>query len=211
MTAKTRLIKNKADAYLICVVLMCVALITSNALETKQMDVCGLGITGGLLVFPISYILNDCISEVWGWKKAKFSIWLAFAMNAFYIVFGALADAIPGAPYWLMSDGFHAIFGLVPRIAFASLVAFICGSMINAYVMVRMKGRSRFSVRAIVSSLFGETCDSLIFFPVALGGVVPWKNLLVIMLSQIILKTAYEVVILPVTCIVVKHLRNIPE
>ena len=207
----SRLIKSKADAFLICVVLMCVALITSNALETKQMDICGLGITGGLLVFPISYILNDCISEVWGWKKAKFAIWLAFAMNAFYIVFGAIADMIPGAPYWQMHDGFHAIFGLVPRIAFASLVAFICGSLVNAYVMVRMKGRSRFSVRAILSSLLGETCDSMIFFPIALGGVVPWKDLLVIMLSQVVLKTCYEIIILPVTCKVVESLKKLPE
>lgn len=195
---------------IICATLFSVALITSNALETKQMVFMGIPITGGLLVFPISYILNDCISEVWGWKIAKSIIWLGFAMNAFFIFFGALTDAIPGASYWQMQEGFHAIFGLVPRIAAASLIAFLAGSFLNSYIMVKLRdrGTNSFSFRAITSTLAGETVDSLVFFPIALGGIVPGMELLKIMLLQICLKTLYEIIILPITIRLVKFLKQ---
>ena len=191
--------------------LFCVCLITANVLETKQIQIGCINITGGLLVFPISYIINDCVSEVWGYRRAALVIWLGFAMNLFFVLFGALADAIPGAPYWHNDAGFHAVFGLAPRIAIASLAAFIVGSLINAYVMVRMKQRSgnkHFSLRAIVSTLFGEGADSLIFFPLALYGIVPNTELLYLIVSQIIFKTLYEIIVLPLTIRVVKIVKE---
>ena len=151
--------------------LFCVCLITANVLETKQMTLGPLSLTGGLIVFPVSYIINDCVCEVWGYSKTRLLIWYGFAMNFIFVSFGALCDALPGAPYWTNDAGFHAIFGLVPRIAFASFLAFIVGSFINAYVMSRMKvssGGRHFSLRAILSTVFGETADSVIFFPIAL-------------------------------------------
>ena len=191
--------------------LFCVCLITANVLETKQIQIGCINITGGLLVFPISYIINDCVSEVWGYRRAALVIWLGFAMNLFFVLFGALADAIPGAPYWHNDSGFHAVFGLAPRIAIASFAAFIVGSLINAYVMVRMKQRSgnkHFSLRAIVSTLFGEGADSLIFFPLALYGIVPNTELLYLIVSQIIFKTLYEIIVLPLTIRVVKIVKE---
>lgn len=191
--------------------LFCVCLITANVLETKQIQIGCINITGGLLVFPISYIINDCVSEVWGYSRAALVIWLGFAMNLFFVLFGALADAIPGAPYWHNDAGFHAVFGLAPRIAIASFAAFIVGSLINAYVMVRMKQRSgnkHFSLRAIVSTLFGEGADSLIFFPLALYGIVPNTELLYLIVSQIIFKTLYEIIVLPLTIRVVKIVKE---
>ena len=191
--------------------LFCVCLITANVLETKQIQIGCINITGGLLVFPISYIINDCVSEVWGYRRAALVIWLGFAMNLFFVLFGALADAIPGAPYWHNDAGFHAVFGLAPRIAIASFAAFIVGSLINAYVMVRMKQRSgnkHFSLRAIVSTLFGEGADSLIFFPLALYGIVPNTELLYLIVSQIIFKTLYEIIVLPLTIRVVKIVKE---
>ena len=191
--------------------LFCVCLITANVLETKQIQIGCINITGGLLVFPISYIINDCVSEVWGYRRAALVIWLGFAMNLFFVLFGALADAIPGAPYWHNDAGFHAVFGLAPRIAIASFAAFIVGSLINAYVMVRMKQRSgnkHFSLRAIVSTLFGEGADSLIFCPLALYGIVPNTELLYLIVSQIIFKTLYEIIVLPLTIRVVKIVKE---
>ena len=105
--------------------LFCVCLITANVLETKQMSFGPISITGGLLVFPVSYIINDCVCEVWGYSKTRLLIWYGFAMNFIFVMFGALCDAIPGAPYWDNEEGFHAIFGLAPRIVFASFLAFI--------------------------------------------------------------------------------------
>ena len=98
-------------------VLFCVCLITANVLETKQISFGPISITGGLLVFPVSYIINDCVCEVWGYRKARLLIWLGFLMNFIFVAFGALCDAIPGAPYWQNEEGFHAVFGLAPRIA----------------------------------------------------------------------------------------------
>ena len=120
-------------------ILFCVCLIAANIFETKQIQVGNISLTGGLLVFPISYIINDCVCEVWGYGKARLLIWTGFAMNLFFVTVGALCDAIPPAPYWDNTEGFHAIFGLAPRIAAASFVAFLTGSFLNAYVMVRMK------------------------------------------------------------------------
>lgn len=198
--------------FMIMGVLFCVCLLLANILGTKQIALGSISVTGGLLVFPISYIINDCVSEVWGFRRARFLIWLGFIMNFFFVAVGALCDAIPAAPYWQNHEGFHAIFGLAPRIACASFLAFLCGSFVNAYVMSRMKLRDqgrRFTVRAIWSSILGESVDSLIFFPLAFYGIIPLAELPWLMLWQVILKTAYEIVVLPLTVRVVKIVKQV--
>ena len=212
---KTRMMEKKIQQvsvlYLFFSVLFCVCLITANVLETKQIQIGCLSLTGGLIVFPVSYIINDCVCEVYGYARARLLIWLGFVMNFIFVVFGALADAIPGAPYWNNDEGFHAVFGLAPRIAAASFVAFVVGSFINAYVMSRMKIASRgkhFSLRAVVSTVLGEGADSLVFFPLALWGVVPNAELLILIITQIVLKTLYEVMVLPLTIWVVKKAKK---
>ena len=191
-----------------------VCLITANLLETKVISVCGLTVTAGLLVFPISYIINDCITEVWGFRKAGLIIWTGFAMNSFVVTLGLVAVALPPAPFWEGEEHFNFVFGMAPRIVVASLAAFLVGSFLNAYVMSRMKLRSgerHFSVRAIVSTVAGETADSLLFFPIAFGGVIAWRELAGMMVLQIVLKSMYEVVILPVTVRVVRFIKRNEE
>ena len=191
--------------------LFCVCLIAANVLETKQISVGPVSLTGGLIVFPVSYIINDCVCEVWGYAKARLLIWMGFAMNFFFVLLGALCDWIPGASYWDNDAGFQAVFGLAPRIAAASFVAFLAGSFVNAYVMSRMKLHSQgkhFSLRAIVSTVAGEGIDSLLFFPLALWGVVPTDELPVLMLWQVVLKTLYEIVALPLTIRVVRRVKR---
>ena len=129
--------KNKTSVsmlFMLFSMLFTVCLIAANLLGTKQIAVGPFNLTGGLLVFPVSYIINDCVSEVWGFRRARLLIWTGFMMNFFFVSVCALCDAIPGAPYWDNQEGFHAIFGLAPRIAFASFMAFLVGSFINAYV-----------------------------------------------------------------------------
>ena len=202
---------NKVSVlFMLFSILFCVCLIAANVLETKQIAFGSISLTGGLIVFPVSYIINDCVCEVWGYKKARLLIWTGFAMNFFFVSLGAICDAIPGAPYWTNDEGFHAVFGLAPRIAFASFLAFICGSFVNAYIMSKMKlssGGKNFSLRAVVSTIFGESVDSVIFFPLALWGVVPTEELPWLMLWQVILKTAYEIVVLPLTIRVVRYVK----
>lgn len=193
-------------------ILFNVCLIAANLLETKVIQVGSLTVTAGLLVFPISYIINDCIAEVWGFKKARLIIWSGFAMNFLVVALGLIAVAIPAAPFWEGEEHFDFVFGMAPRIVAASLMAFLVGSFLNAYVMSKMKVASQgrnFSARAIWSTVVGETADSLIFFPVAFGGVIAWKELLIMMGIQIVLKSLYEVMILPVTIRVVKAIKKI--
>ncbi|QIU96818.1 queuosine precursor transporter [Bacteroides faecium] len=193
-------------------ILFNVCLIAANLLETKVIQIGSLTVTAGLLVFPISYIINDCIAEVWGFKKARLIIWSGFAMNFFVVALGLIAVAIPAAPFWEGEEHFDFVFGMAPRIVAASLMAFLVGSFLNAYVMSKMKVASQgrnFSARAIWSTVVGETADSLIFFPVAFGGIIAWKELLIMMGIQIVLKSMYEVMILPVTIRVVKAIKKI--
>ena len=193
-------------------ILFNVCLIAANLLETKVIQIGSLTVTAGLLVFPISYIINDCIAEVWGFKKARLIIWSGFAMNFFVVALGLIAVAIPAAPFWEGEEHFDFVFGMAPCIVAASLMAFLVGSFLNAYVMSKMKIASQgknFSARAIWSTVVGETADSLIFFPVAFGGIIAWKELLIMMGIQIVLKSMYEVMILPVTIRVVKAIKKI--
>ncbi len=195
---------------LLCVA-FCVCLIASNLLETKVVQFGPITITAGFLVFPVSYIINDCIAEVWGFRKARLIIWLGFAANFAMLALFRLAVALPSAPFWEGDAAFRFIFGLAPRIAAASLLAFLLGSFLNAYVMSRMKiasGGKHFSARAILSTLFGESADSCIFFPLAFGGLIPVQELLKMMAIQIVAKTAYEIVALPVTIRVVTALKS---
>ncbi len=172
--------------------LFCVCLITANVLETKQISFGPANMTAGLIVFPVSYIINDVVCEVWGYRRTRLLIWLGFAMNFMFVVFGAVADWIPGAPYWHGEEGFHQIFGLAPRIAGASFIAFLAGSFVNAYVMSKMKLNSEgknFSLRAVMSTIFGELTESLV-------------------ITQVTLKTLYEIVALPVTIRVVNFTKK---
>ena len=192
-------------------ILFCVCLIAANLFATKQIALGSISLTGGLLIFPVSYIVNDCVCEVWGYRKARLLIWTGFAMNFFFVIMGDLCDIIPPAPYYENAAGFHGVFGLAPRVALASFCAFLVGSFLNAYVMSRMKIASKgrnFSARAVVSTIVGECADSVIFFPLALGGVIPTEALPELMFWQVVLKTAYEIVVLPLTIRVVAFLKR---
>ena len=204
--------KTVSLPFMLLGILFNVCLVASNLLETKVIQLGPITATAGLIVFPISYIINDCIAEVWGFRKARLIIWSGFAMNFFVVALGLIAVAIPAAPFWEGEEHFNFVFGMAPRIVAASLMAFLVGSFLNAYVMSKMKVASRgrhFSARAILSTLAGETADSLIFFPVAFGGIIAWRELLIMMCIQIILKSMYEVIILPVTIRVVKAIKKI--
>lgn len=204
--------KTVSLPYMLLGIVFCVCLVAANLLEAKVIKLGPLAITAGMIVFPLSYIINDCIAEVWGFKKARLIIWMGFLMNFMVVGLGQIAVMIPAAPFWEGEDSFNFVFGMAPRIAGASLVAFLSGSFLNAYVMSRMKVRSKgkhFSFRAVVSTLAGESADSLIFFPIAFAGLMPAGELLKMMAVQAILKTLYEIIVLPVTVRVVKYVKRV--
>jgi hypothetical protein len=205
--------------FMFLTVLFVVCLIIANLIEIKTVDLGRFTITAGVIVFPVSYIINDCVVEVYGFRKARLMIWIGFAMSLFVAIFLNLAIVLPGGADWHSQQAMEVIYGSVPRIMAASFLAFICGSMVNAYVMSRMKHRAgramnsrrSFSLRAIVSTLWGEGADSLVFFPIAFGGVLPWSTIVSLIITQALLKTAYEALILPVTLSVVKRLKRLEQ
>lgn len=202
-----------SPTFLVLAVLFCVCLIVSNLMEIKTVSLGPLTLTAGVVVFPISYIISDCIVEIYGFGRARFVIWLGFAMSLLVSCLLQIGLWLPGDAEWRQQEAMQTIYGAVPRIMAASFAAFLCGSMVNAYVMSRMKagreGTRGFSLRAIVSTLWGESTDSCIFFPAAFAGVLPWRVIASLIVTQALLKTAYEIIILPVTLRVVHRLRAI--
>lgn len=204
--------KTVSLPFMLLGIVFCICLVAANFLEAKVIALGPFAVTAGMLVFPLSYIINDCIAEVWGFKKARLIIWMGFLMNFMVVALGQIAVMIPAAPFWEGEESFNFVFGLAPRIAAASLVAFLVGSFLNAYVMSRMKLLSKgrhFSLRAVVSTLAGESADSIIFFPIAFAGLMPAGELLKMMAVQAVLKTVYEILVLPVTVRVVKYMKRV--
>ena len=190
-------------------------LITSNFFVPRLWHVAGhLQLSGAVLLFPVTYILNDCVTEVYGYRKARFVIWMSFVLSAFVAIVAQLICWLP-APLEESSrpvaDAFNSLFAMVPRTTVASLFAFFVGSTVNAWVMSRMKVSSRgrgFGWRAIVSSLAGEAADSLIFFPAVFWGVLSLPVAVQLAMSQIIAKVLYEIVALPLTAWVVRSVKR---
>ena len=198
--------------FVVLAMMFSVFLILANLMEVKVVKIGILTATAGLSVFPISYIINDCIVEVYGFAKARFVIWMGFLLNMIFVVFLQVCIALPSAPSWTAQAAVEQVFGNTPRILLGSFVAFIVGSMVNAQVMSRMKvrdGGKRFSLRAIMSTVFGESADSLIFFPIAFAGMLPLATIVTLVWTQVMLKTLYEIVALPITIRVVKLLKRV--
>ena len=203
--------KNKVSVvFMMLAILFTVCLIASNLFATKVFALGSITLPGAVVIFPISYILNDCFTEVWGYRKARLVIWTAFAMNFFVAITGQLVAMLPAASFWNGADHFNYVFNMAPRVAFASLLAFLTGSTLNAFVISKMKVATEgkgFSFRAILSSIAGEGLDSLIFMPIVFWGT-DVKSLAMMMAAQVSFKVCYEIVILPVTAVIVKALKR---
>ncbi|MBO4475150.1 MAG: queuosine precursor transporter [Bacteroidales bacterium] len=196
-------------AFLLMAVFFTVCLIASNLFATKVISFWGINLPGAVIVFPVSYILNDCLTEVWGYRKARLVIWIAFAMNLFVVLVGQLVVWLPAAPFWEGGEHFNYMFNMAPRVAFASLLAFLAGSNLNALVLSKMKvasGGSGFGWRAVLSSVVGELADSLIFIPIAFIGT-PVKALAAMLAAQVSFKVCYEILVLPLTSWVVRRTK----
>lgn len=165
----------------------------------------------GILFFPVSYVLGDVLTEVYGYSRARRCIWAGFAAMLFMAGMSAVVVALPPAPTWTGQAAYEAVFGQVPRIVFASIAAFWAGEFANSYVLARMKiwseGRHLW-MRTIGSTIVGEGIDSMIFYPLAFAGLWDGHTLLVVLLTQWALKVSWEVVLTPVTYAVVGYLKR---
>ena len=199
---------------MVCGLLFTVCLIVANIVEQKLISIGGIEATAGLLIFPISYIINDLIAEVWGYRKARLIIWNGFLMNFLAVIVFRLSIWAPGSVHFTNQVAFESVLANTERIVAASFIAFLFGSFLNAYVMSKMKilqhGRG-FSIRAIASTIVGEGADSIIFFSIAFSGIIPMQALLMLILTQTAMKTGYEIIALPLTNFLVKYVKKHEE
>jgi hypothetical protein len=206
--------KQVSVAFMVCGLLFTVCLIVSNIVEQKLISIGGVEATAGLLIFPVSYIINDLIAEVWGYRKVRLIIWNGFLMNFLAVLVFRLSIWAPGSTHFTHQDAFELVLGNTQRIVFASFLAFLFGAFLNAYVMSKMKIMQRgrgFSIRAVVSTIIGEGADSLVFFTLAFSGVIPTQALIMLILTQTAMKTGYEIIALPLTNFLVKWVKKHEE
>ncbi len=200
-----------SPTFMVAGLIFTVCLITANIIAQKTITVFGFSATAALLVFPVSYVVNDLIVEVWGFRNARFMIWLGFLMNFFVVLIFQLSMLIPANQFYPHQEAYNLVLGSTLRLTLASFVSFLLGSFVNAYIMSKMKilqqGKG-FSIRAIVSTLAGEGIDSLFFFFIAFVGLMPLKSIIELTIHIALLKTAYEIIVLPLTVFLVKKIKE---
>ena len=165
----------------------------------------------GVLFFPLSYLFGDILTEVYGYARARRVIWAGFGAMIFAAVMSTVVVALPAAPSWPNQAAYETVFGQTWRIVGASMIAYFCGEFVNSYVLAKMKVAAdgkRMGLRFVVSTIFGEGVDSLLFYPIAFYGM--WGNdlLIQVMAAQWGLKVLVELVLLPVTIPLVRALKR---
>ena len=167
----------------------------------------------GILFFPVSYVLGDVLTEVYGYARARRVIWAGFAALLFMAFMSWVVVALPPAPEWKNQGAYETVFGQVPRIVFSSIVAFWAGEFVNSFVLAKMKirtGGRHLWMRTIGSTIAGEGVDSLIFYPLAFWGAEGWTPglVLTVLVTQWVLKVSWEVLLTPLTYAVIGFLKR---
>ncbi len=197
--------------YVIVVAVFVTCLIVANIMAVKLIGVFGLVFDAGTLIFPISYIFGDVLTEVYGFRRARQVIWLGFLCNLLAVGAISLGLVLPAASFWEGQAAYERILGYAPRLLAASFVAYLIGELANSFVLARMKvateGRWLWS-RTIGSTVVGQGFDSLIFVLIAFYGTIPTSALLSVILTQWVLKSAYEALATPFTYLVVGRLKR---
>lgn len=211
--------KNKpkvvSTLYMVLVAVYVACLLISNVTAVKTFSLGPFSLPAAVLLFPVVYIVNDLLAEVYGFKKARLAIYLGFALNLLMVGYFTLTIALPAGPFFGAQEAFATILGSTPRMLIASLVAYLVGSTLNAKIMVSMRdaarGKGGFALfaRCIISTFFGEACDSLIFITIAFVGTMPYSQILIMVATQALFKTLYEMAVFPATNIIIKKVRSI--
>jgi queuosine precursor transporter len=197
--------------FLVVVSLFITCLITANIIAVKLITVCGLVLPAAVIVFPISYILGDVLTEVYGYRQARSVIWLGFACNLILVIAVWLGGLLPAATFWDGQAAYTRILGYTPRILAASFLAYLVGEFSNSFVLAKLKiatsGRHLWA-RTIGSTLVGQGLDSMVFITLAFAGTIPFSGLLSAIITQWLVKTAYEAAVTPLTYKTVSFLKR---
>lgn len=197
--------------FLAVAVVFVTCLITANIIAVKLVSVSGLLLPAAIIIFPISYILGDILTEVYGYREARRVIWLGFACNLVVVAAIWAGQVMPPASFWDGQSAYERILGQTPRILAASFLAYLIGEFANAYVLARMKvatGGRWLWTRTIGSTLVGQGLDSTVFLTVAFVGTIPAGALASAVVTQWLVKTAYEAAATPLTYAVVGFLKR---
>ncbi|HVO85339.1 MAG TPA: queuosine precursor transporter [Syntrophobacteria bacterium] len=197
--------------FVLLVALFITCLVAANIIAVKLVDLFGLTVPAAVIIFPVSYILGDVLTEVYGYRQARRVIWLGFLSNLFVVVAIVVAQVLPAASFWDGQAAYERILGYTPRILAASFLAYLVGEFANSYVLAKMKiatrGRWLWS-RTIGSTLVGQGLDSLVFMSLAFAGTIPTAGLATAVITQWLAKSAYEAVATPLTYLAVGFLKT---
>ncbi len=202
---------NYSIWFVFIVAIFITCLITANIAGVKLVEVFRFVLPAGTIIFPISYIFGDVLTEVYGYRQARRVIWLGFFCNFIFVVTIWIGQMLPPASFWDGQKAYERILGYAPRLLVASFLAYLVGEFANSFVLAKMKiltkGRWLWS-RTIGSTLIGEGLDSLVFMTLAFVGTIPAGALLSAILTQWLVKSAYEAVVTPLTYVVVNFLKR---
>jgi hypothetical protein len=196
---------------MIIVALFVTCLITANITAVKLVNLYGFILPAAILIFPLSYIIGDVLTEVYGYRQARRIIWLGFFCNFITVLAIWVGQVLPAASFWEAQEAYERILGYTPRLLFASFLAYLVGEFANAYVLAKMKIATRgrwLWLRTIGSTLVGQGLDSLVFITLAFVGTIPVAALILTIITQWLAKSIYEAAVTPLTYIVVKFLKR---
>jgi uncharacterized integral membrane protein (TIGR00697 family) len=197
--------------FVVAVTVFITCLITANITAVKLVNVFGLVLPAAIVIFPVSYIFGDILTEVYGYRQARRVIWLGFLCNLIAVIAIWLGQVLPPASFWSGQAAYERILGYTPRLLLASFLAYLLGEFANAFVMAKMKiatkGRWLWS-RTIGSTLIGEGLDSLVFITIAFIGEIPATELASAIFTQWLAKSAYEACVTPLTYAAVNFLKR---
>jgi queuosine precursor transporter len=188
-----------------------VVLLVSNLVGPKICQIGPLSVSGAQLLFPITYICGDVFTEVYGYAASRRAIWLGFFAMALLSIMGQIAVSLPAAPGWHNQQAFAIVFGLVPRFAIASLIAYWAGEFTNSYTLAKLKLLTRgrwLWTRTIGSTLTGQAVDTALVILIAFWGI-PWRTIGIVIISSYFTKVIYEVLATPLTYLVVNWLKKV--
>lgn len=186
-------------------------LIAANIIAVKLVSIAGLILPAAVVIFPITYIFGDVLTEVYGFKRARLVIWVGFLANLVVVGAIALAQVLPAASFWKGQAAYVQILGQTPRILAGSFAAYLVGEFLNSMVLSRLKlaTKGRFLwTRTIGSTLVGQAADSSIFITIAFAGTIPHGALLSLIVTQWLFKVAYEIAATPLTYLIVGYLKR---
>lgn len=204
---------TKTELYAILVGIFCAGLIISNIIASKTFEFFWITLPCGVIIFPLIYIVNDVLAECYGFKKARRAIYLGFFMNLIAVICYNVTMFLPAPAYFTGDGAFHTVLGSTLRLLVASFAAYLIGSLINAKLMVYLKGKyeNKLFFRCISSTFAGEGMDALIFITIGFLGTMPVSALLTMIVAQALFKTAYEVVVYPLTRHVIHNVKDLKD